>query len=288
MDIELFLKLLLNGLVMGSNYILVATGFTLVYGIARVLNFAHGHFYMLGAFTYGGLIALGIHWTLSLVIAGLGVGLFGLIMWYLIFKPLYSDTFLTVAATIGVGLIMVHGIIVTVGERDVIVPSVFKGALNIGSMAISLEKLAIVIISLGVMLALYFFLKSKIGKALEATSIDQEAASLQGINTGRVFLMAIVLGSIMAGIAGAVIVPHLTAQAYMGYPITIVFLCIVVVAGHGSIKGAVIIGLLFGFVKSFGYHFLGTLDVVLMMLVVAILMYIKPWGIWGTEFRRTI
>jgi branched-chain amino acid transport system permease protein len=243
---------------------------------------------MLGAFFYGGLIALGFHWTLSLIIAGLALGLFGVITWHLIFKPLYFDVFLTVAASIGLGLILVNCVIVTVGEKDIILPTVFRGQLSIDSVAISLEKIAIVIISLGVMLTLYFFLRTKIGKALEATTIDQAAAELQGINTGKMFSIAMFLGSAMAGIAGAIIVPHLTAQAHMGNPMTLIFLSIVVVAGHGSIKGAVIIGLLFGLIKSFGYYFLGTLDFILLMIIVAIFMYIKPWGIWGVEFKRTL
>jgi branched-chain amino acid transport system permease protein len=288
MNLQLFLQLLLNGLVIGSTYVLVATGFTVVYGTARVLNFAHGHYYMLGAFIYGGLALLGLHWALSLILTALALGLFGLITWHLIFKPLYFDVFLTVAASIGMGLIMVQGIIVTAGERDIIVPSVFQGSFDVGDVTISIEKLAIVGISFGVMLGLHLFLKTRIGKALEATTIDQDAASLQGINPGRMFAIAMVLGSTMAGIAGAVIVPYLTAQANMGYPITLMFLCIVVVAGHGSVKGAVIVGILFGLIKSFGYHFLGTMDIIVLMVVVAILMYVKPWGIWGVEFKRTI
>jgi branched-chain amino acid transport system permease protein len=97
-----------------------------------------------------------------------------------------------------------------------------------------------------------------------------------------------VIGSAIAGIAGAVIVPYLSAQPNMGNPITTVYLCVVVVAGHGSLKGAVITGLLFGLVKSFGFHYLGSWDYIIMMLLVAVIMYIRPWGIWGVEFRRRI
>lgn len=288
MGLEVFFQLILNGLVLGSNYVLVASGFTLVYGTAKVFNFAHGHFYMLGAFVYGGLIFLGVPWILSLIIAGFTLGLFGLITWHAIFKPLYFDVFLTVACTIGLGLIMVNGLIVVIGEKDIIVPSIFKGSFTLGTTTISLEKLSIVLISLGVMLALHRFLNSKIGKALEATTVDQEAASLQGINTGRIFVLAIIIGSALAGIAGAIMVTYLTAQPNMGFPITTMFLCIVVVAGHGSLKGAVIIGLLFGLVRSFVFHYLGTWDYVIIMVLVAVIMYIRPWGIWGFEFRRRI
>jgi len=288
MGSNVFFQLLLNGLVLGSSYVLVAAGFTLVYGAARVFNFAHGHFYMLGAFIYGGLVFLGIPWILSLLIVGLALGLFGLITWYALFKPLYSDVFLTVAISVGLGLIMVQGIIVMAGERDVVVPSVFKGVFALGDTTISLEKLSIVLISLGIMSVLHLFLKSKIGKALEATTIDQEGASLQGINTGWMFAIAMIVGSSLAGIAGAVIVPYLSAQPNMGYPITTTYLCIVVVAGHGSLKGAVIIGLLFGLVRSFGFHYLGTWDYTIMLLLVAIIMYVRPWGIWGVEFRRKV
>ena len=288
MEFKVFFQLLLNGLVLGSSYILVAAGFTLVYGSARVFNFAHGHFYMLGAFIYGGLVLLGLPWILSLIIAGLALALFGYLSWQVIFRPLYFDVFLTVATTVGLGLIMVQGVILIAGERDIVVPSVFKGILTLGDTAVSVEKLSIVLISLAVMLALHLFLKSKIGKALEATTIDPEGASLQGINTGRMFVIAMALGSALAGIAGAVIVPYLSAQPNMGYPITTTYLCIVVVAGHGSLKGAVVTGLLFGLIKSFGYHFLGTWDYTLMLLLVAVIMYLRPWGIWGVEFRRKV
>jgi len=288
MDFKVFFQLLLNGLVLGSSYILVAAGFTLVYGSARVFNFAHGHFYMLGAFIYGGLVLLGLPWILSLIIAGLALALFGYLSWQVIFRPLYFDVFLTVATTVGLGLIMVQGVIVIAGERDIVVPSVFKGVLTLGDTAVSVEKISIVLISLAVMLALHLFLKSKIGKALEATTIDPEGASLQGINTGRMLVIAMALGSALAGIAGAVIVPYLSAQPNMGYPITTTYLCIVVVAGHGSLKGAVVTGLLFGLIKSFGYHFLGTWDYTLMLLLVAVIMYLRPWGIWGVEFRRKV
>jgi len=287
MNIQVFIQLLVNGLVTGGIYVLVSTGFALVYGTARVLNFAHGHFYMLGAFVYGGLISLGVPWTLSILLSGLAIALLGGITWYLIFKPLYNDLFLTVAASIGIGLIMIYGIIVTVGERDIIVPSIFPGLLNIEGVTVPFEKVAIVGFSLAVMLGLYYFSRTKTGKALEATTIDEDAASLQGINTDRMFLIAMLVGSGMAGVAGAVIAPLLTAQAHMGNPIIIIFLSVVVVAGHGSIKGAVMIGLLFGLVKSFGYHYLGTFDFVLLLLVVAIIMYVRPWGIWGVEFKRT-
>jgi branched-chain amino acid transport system permease protein len=288
MGFNVFFQLVLNGLVLGSSYVLVAAGFTLVYGTARVFNFAHGHFYMLGAFIYGGLVSLGLPWILSLLIVGLALGIFGLVTWYGLFKPLYSDVFLTVAISVGLGLIMVQGIIVIAGERDVVVPSVFKGIFTLGDTTISLEKLSIVLISLGIMSVLHLFLKSKLGKALEATTIDQEGASLQGINTGWMFAIAMTVGSSLAGIAGAVIVPYLSAQPNMGYPITTTYLCIVVVAGHGSLKGAVIIGLLFGLVRSFGYQYLGTWDYTIMLLLVAIIMYVRPWGIWGVEFRRKV
>ena len=288
MSIQTLIQLLVNGLVTGSVYVLVATGFTVVYGTARVMNFAHGHYYMLGAFIYGGLVLSGVHWAISLVLTGLALGVFGLITWHIIFKPLYDDVFLTVAASVGMGLIMVQGIIVIAGERDIIVPSVFVGTLEIGDIVVPIEKLAIVVISILLMLALHFFLKTKIGKALEATTIDKDASSLQGINPGRMFQIAMGLGSAMAGLAGAVIVPCMTAQASMGNPITLIFLCIVVVAGHGSIKGTVIVGILFGLIKSVGYHFLGSLDIVLLMIIVAILMYLRPWGLWGVEFKRTV
>ena len=224
---------------------------------------------------------------MAVVAAGIGLGLLGALSWKLVFKPLYRDMLMTIAATTGIGLIMVQGIIVTVGERDIIVPTIFPGLLHVGGVTVAVEKIALIIITLLIMLAIYLFLGTKTGKALEATTIDEDAAALQGINSERMFLLATVVGSALAGVAGALIVPTLTAQAGMGWTLTLIFLCIVMVAGHGSIKGAIIVGLLFGLVESFGYYYVGTLDSIILFAVVAVIIYIRPWGIWGVEFKRT-
>jgi branched-chain amino acid transport system permease protein len=278
----MFLQLLINGLVLASIYILVASGFSLVLGVTRILNFAHAEFYMLGAFTFfamSGLLKL--NWILGLIVSAIAMAALGGICYWFIFKPLYGSFIRTLAASMGIGLISVQGTIVAFGEKDRIMFPIFSGSINIAGATVSAEKLTLCAFALLIMLGLGLILKTKVGKAMYAVAEDQEAAALQGINVKRIFLVAMSLGCAMAGVAGSLVAPMFSVNSHMGGAVFIMAILTTILSGHGSMKGAIIIGSIIGLIESFGYYFMGSSNLVLIFFIALVIIYFKPFGLFG-------
>lgn len=278
----MFLQLLINGMVLASVYVLVASGFSLVLGVTRILNFAHPEFYMLGAFTFyaiSGLLKL--NWILGLVISSLAMGVFGGMCYWFIFRPLYGAFLRTLAASIGIGLITIQGTIVVFGEKDRIMTPLFPGSIHIAAATISVEKLMLCVFALFSMLGLGLFLKTKVGRAMYAVAEDQDAAALQGINVRRIFLIAVALGCAMAAVAGSMVAPMFSVNSHMGGAVFIMAILTTILSGHGSMKGAVMIGSIIGLAESFGYYFLGSANLILIFFIALVIIYFKPFGLFG-------
>ncbi len=276
------LQLLINGLVLAAIYVLVASGFSLVLGVTRILNFAHPEFYMLGAFTFyaiSGLLKL--NWILGVAISSLAMGIFGGICYWFIFRPLYGAFLRTLAASIGIGLITIQGTIVIFGEKDRIMTPLFPGSIHIGEATISVEKLMLCVFALLSMVGLGLFLKSKVGRAMYAVAEDQDAAALQGINVRRIFMLAMALGCAMAAVAGSMVAPMFSVNSHMGGAVFIMAILTTILSGHGSMKGAVMIGSVIGLAESFGYYFLGSANLVLIFFIALVIIYFKPFGLFG-------
>lgn len=282
----MFLQLLFSGMVLAAIYVLVASGFSLVLGVTRILNFAHPEFYMLGAFVFYAVSGvLKLHWILGLAISSLAMGIFGAICYWFIFRPLYGYFLRTLAASIGIGLITIQGTIIVFGEKDRIMTPVFPGSIHIAGTAITVEKLMLCGFALLSMVGLGLFLKSKIGRAMYAVAEDQDAAALQGINVRRIFMLAMALGCAMAAVAGSMVAPMFSVNSHMGGAVFIMAILTTILSGHGSMKGAVIIGSLIGLAESFGYYFLGSGNLVLIFFVVLVIIYFKPFGLFGREHQ---
>jgi len=281
MDKALFVQLLINGLLKGGIYVLVASGLSLILGVARILNIAHGEFYMLGAYAFVFLYGLfEVNWIIALFGSMLAVAIIGAVVYMLIFKPLLGDFFSTMVATIGLLMIINQSVVIAFGEKDLFVRPILKGILNIGGITLPYDRFVVLAMSLIVMLGMHFFLNTKFGKAMNATALDPEAAALLGINPKIVFAIAVVLGSALAGIAGAVMVPLIGANRHLSQ-IIIMVIFVVLVAGHGSMKGTVVVGLSMGLVESFAYQFLGTQYMVALLAAIGIIVYFRPEGLFG-------
>jgi branched-chain amino acid transport system permease protein len=209
------------------------------------------------------------------------MGALGVICYWIVFRPLYGFFIRTVAASTGIALITIQGTIVAFGEKDRIMVPIFKGSLNIANTMISAEKLVLCILTLCIMLGLGFVLKTKIGKAMYAVAEDQDAAALQGVNVRWIFSIAMGLGCAMAGLAGSVVAPMFSVNSYMGGPVFIMAILTTILSGHGSIKGAILIGSIIGLTESFGYYFLGSSNMVLIFFIALVIIYFKPFGIFG-------
>ena len=203
------LQQLVNGLILGSVYALLALGYTMVYGIIKLINFAHGDIYMIGAFMGYYLInILKFNFFLSLILAMLLTALLGVVIEFLAYRPLRNSTRIAALITaIGVSFLLEYGMIFFVGANTRSFPQVIKTVrFNLGPISISNIQLLILGISIFLMVALQFIVqKTKMGKAMRAVSVDSDAAQLMGINVNRTISFTFALGSALAGAAGVLI-----------------------------------------------------------------------------------
>jgi len=290
-ELQLFFQLLLNGLSIGLLYSLICVGFVVILSVPKVFNFAHGQFYMLGAYAlYAFHVMLGLNFALSLVLAALSVGLIGAICGRYVFmrvRPVagqrLGESLLKAAAvTIGMGLIFQQMILHSFGPAERGVKPIFPGVLDIGGVTVNLEKLAVTGYALCFIAILWWFLtKSRTGIAMRAAGMDQEAAILQGINTRGTFVVAVAAGTALAGAAGAIIAPVLALGPEMGGPMLHVAFMALLLGGMQSILGAGVGGLMLGIGLSFGFHFLGELGELAFFLLIALVLVFKPTGLMG-------
>lgn len=282
MKLNLVLQVLLNGLTLSMIYILVGVGFTLVLGVARVLNFAHTQFYMLGTYAFWLIYeSLGHHCLLGMIGGTLSMVILGGVVYCLLFRRLIGNFFMSMVASIGLGLITVQSVILIFGERDLLITPIFPGVTRIAGAVIPAQKVAILLTALILAVGVYLLLKTKMGKAMYAVSINREVAAALGINTDRIYLFVLLVGSGMAGIAGTVMAPMTMAASYLGNEMIIFSLLVVVLGGGGQVKGAVIAGFILGLAESFGYQLFGNTALIYIFLLVGVIMYLRPGGLFG-------
>ncbi|GAA5436320.1 branched-chain amino acid ABC transporter permease [Deinococcus sp. A31D244] len=282
------LQQLFNALALGGVYALVALGLTLVYGVMRVPNFAHGGLYMLGAYlTYASLDRLGVGYVPALIIAALGVALLAALLERLIFYPLRNAPH-------------VHPMIAAIGvlfflEALISHPSVFgpdfkqiaepvPGILNLGGVTLTWQRLLIIAASLVVMWGLNFFLKRTLtGATIEAMSQNREGARLVGINTNRVGMLTFAISGALAAVAAALVAPINAVTPSMGEVMNLKVFAIIILGGMGSVPGAIVGAFLLAFTEVFGgfYINLDFADVIGFAMLVIVLA-IRPQGL----FRR--
>ncbi len=283
MTVSLFFQLLANGLVTGGTYALVASGLTLTLGVIKLFNFAQGHFYMLGAWiTYGIVVLLGLPYPVALLAALIAMALLGVLMYFgIIHKTLSKGFFAGLLVTVYAATIIQQTALLTFASIQKTVPPVFPGTLNIGDVTMNWGKLFAILCGIVVLVALYFFMKLKIGKAMIAAAENVDVAALQGINVRRIFWMTMAVGCGLSGLTGAIIAPVSGAYLTMGSDIFMRVLLVLMVGGMGSMSGALIGGFLVGIVESFAFQYVGYLNMVVIMACVAVFMFFRPGGLLG-------
>ncbi len=300
--LDIILQQLANGLILGSFYALVALGYTMVYGIIKLLNFAHGDLYMVGGFV-GFLILsaisglLGESWgaiVCSMVLSMLAVGLLGVIIQRVAYRPMLKAPRLSILITaLAVSMILSNGVMaITDGEYLAFNTDLGYDGLDFGNVFISYTQLALVISASVLMVILYLFVnKTLYGKAMRAIAIDQDACKLMGINVNRIIGLTFFIGSSLAAAAGVMAgVYYGSLHFSMGFVIGLKAFTAAVIGGIGSIPGAMLGGLVLGLLEAFGTQipFVGSewKDVFSFGLLI-LLLILKPTGILGkTEIER--
>ncbi|MFT0545978.1 branched-chain amino acid ABC transporter permease [Allopusillimonas ginsengisoli] len=273
-----------NGLIVGLLYLLMAVGFTLVFGVMRMVNFAHGEFYMLGAFgAYYLTAGLGLSFLPALAITFLGAVLFGAAIEWVVLKPFRNDELNGMIATIGLAMILQNLALMFFGPDPLSMPSLAQGATRFGKIAIPTSRIYVVIFALVVLALLYAFLKhSRPGRALRAVVEDFEIASIQGIRARIYYPIGFGIGVGLAAVAGALMAPLFSVSPFVGAAPLLKAFIVVILGGLGSIPGAAVAGLALGLLESYSSLFFSssTADMLIFMIVIAMLV-IRPKGLLG-------
>jgi branched-chain amino acid transport system permease protein len=302
-----FVQLVVNGLTLGSLYALIALGYSLVYGVLKLLNFAHGEVYMIGSFIgYGVLqvlggsanpsVPVGILLPLLMLVAALGAGLVGVAIERFAYRPLrQSPRIAPLVSALGTSFFLQATMLLVVGARIVRYESEklidVSSGVHAGVLNISVMRMLVIGVSAVVMIGLNIFMKrSKLGKAMRATSYDPEAAQMMGMDVNRVVMVTFFIGSALAGVAGV-----MSGLVYnrvfhtMGFVAGLKGFTASVVGGIGSIQGAMAGGLIIGFAESFAQGYVSTTfyDVVVFVVLIGFLLT-RPRGLFGVPELKKV
>lgn len=281
----LFFQQILNGIMLGSVYSLVALGLTLIYGILGIPNFAHGALYMLGAYiTFLLVSSAGINFWLAMIVAMVGLALVGMLVERLVFRPLMEAPHLnSFIAAIGLIFIIENGALILWGPDFKRFPPIYEQLYHIFGITITLQRIIIVLTAVGLIILMELFIKkTTIGATIEATAQDRIGTQLVGINVNRVDLITFALGTALAAAAGALIGPILLVYPSMGGAVILKAFVIIILGGMGSIPGAIVGGFILGLLESIGGGYITTeYHEVLAFGVLVAVLAIKPTGLFG-------
>jgi branched-chain amino acid transport system permease protein len=289
MDISFLLgQALANGLIIGLLYLLMAIGFTLVFGVMRVVNFAHGEFYMLGAFAaYLGVTRLQLPFLAAVCLAFAAAVVLGWLIEVVVLKGFRGDELSGMIATIGLAMVLQNGALLLFGPDPQSMPPVAQGVVSLGPVVMPLSRLYVVVFSVAVLAALYVFLMhSRTGRALRAVVQDAEIASAQGISARLIYPLGFGLGVALAVVAGALMAPVFSVSPGIGATPLLKAFIVVILGGLGSIPGAALASLLLGVTESAANTFMSSSasDMLLFGLVMLMLIF-RPAGLLGQTER---
>lgn len=285
MEIGQLIQTVLFCLVLGSYYTLIASGFTLVFGISRIFNFAHGELYMLGGFFMFYLYGQAqMNFLGAFIICGLAVGLIGVVLERVFYHKVRMHINATFMVAVGLMLILSNLALVLFGPLIKDVPTPFEGALTFQQIDISWERLAVVIGCAIVMFCLHFFInQTKQGLSLRAVAQDPDTAALMGMSVDRSRALAFFVGSLLAGVAAVITIPVFYIDPFVGGTAMLRAMVVVILGGLGSITGAIAGGFALGLIDGLGLTFLGYPAYAIGWIVVIILMLVRPLGLLGKE-----
>jgi len=287
---------LVNGLTLGAIYALIALGYTMVYGILKFINFAHGDILMVG--TYAGLYTYTAiqgsevgTWT---VVAMAASGTLGFVVERVAYRPLRRAPRLApLLSAIGVSIILMNTAAFVFGTKSKDFPYPFENnPAIIGGVAITPHQILILVVALVMMVALKIFIdRSRLGKAMRATSLDMDVARLMGINVDSIISLTFVIGSALAAVAGVLIALEYTVYPTMGTTAGLKAFIAAVVGGIGDISGAMLGGILLGVLETFGVAVFGIpvgLKDTIAFSILIIILLVKPSGLLGRAEREKV
>jgi len=278
----------IDGLIQSCIYMTMAFGMVLVFSILGILNWTHGQFYMLGAFVvYYGIAAAGMPLPVSMLISAVLIGGLGMLVEKFIIErltgPGYGPLYVTVA-TLALIFFFEGASGMLFGALDKGLATVLPGVLDLGSFSVSYQKIAVIIFTLIVMVAMYVVLNfTKVGLAIRAAAQDPVAASLHGISVGQVSLIVMGIGCGLAAMAGGIMAPVYVINPFMGRTPMIMSLLAIIIGGIGSLTGAIVGSIILGFLNSVIAYRLSYISELVLFLLVIIILLVRPQGLFGAS-----
>jgi branched-chain amino acid transport system permease protein len=286
--VESFVSTGLIGVSLGVQYALLALGFTLIFGILGVVNFAHGGFYVLGGYAaYASVHYLGVPYALAVVIALLATGVLGYIFELFLLEHLVEDHLATLMLTLGLYLVIASGVLVTFGPESPEFAFPVRGTWRSGNYYFPKENMIVLSVCVVIIAVVYLLMyRTGFGRALRALADDRRVAMAQGLRPRLLFPLAFGLATALAGLTGALVTPILCLAPNVGEPVLATSFLIVILGGLGSIGGATLAAFLVGMVEAYSSVYLGGSKGALALFVfVLIMLVVRPSGLFGRELR---
>ncbi|MFX0547196.1 branched-chain amino acid ABC transporter permease [Roseovarius sp. S1116L3] len=275
---------LINGIILGTLYLMMAIGFTLVFGVMRIVNFAHGEFYMIGAFSaLIGVTWLGLPYAVTLGMTVVLAILLGALIERVVFRPFRKDELSGMIASLGLAMILQNGALIMFGPDPQAFPSMVSGVFRLGDLIVPKSRALTLGVGVVILLGFYFLLMhTRFGRGLRSLVQDQEIAALYGVRLEIMYPLGLGLGIALAAVAGGLMAPLFGVSPFIGATPLLKAFIVVILGGLGSIPGAALAAMLLGLIESFVSSFVSAsaADIVTFALVVAVLL-LRPSGLLG-------
>ena len=285
-----FVAQVLTGLANAGALFMVASGLSLIFGVTRIVNFAHGSFYMLGAFIGYSLMQVlpgAVGFWGAILLAGLAVGLIGLVVEILVLRPVYrAPELFQLVATFGVILVVQDLALMIWGPEDLLGPRApgLRGVVRIMGEPVPKYDIALLVITPFVALGLWYLIaRTRVGILVRAATQDREMVGALGVNQAWLFTGVFALGTALAGLGGALQLPKGGADLLMDFNILTAVFVVVVIGGMGSLPGAYLAAVLISVLNVFGVTYMPQSTLVLMFVVMVLVLMIRPYGLFGRE-----
>jgi branched-chain amino acid transport system permease protein len=283
--------ILVTGLVNGGVYALLAIGFSLIFGVARIVNIAHTAFYMLAAYCFYALLTrTGLGFLVSGVISVVAVTAFSVLCYRLVIEPVREHESAVLIATIALALVFQELMLFIFGGHFLGIPSTLEGSLRFLGVSIPYQRLLILVVAAAMLVLVWFILyRTRLGLAIRATANDLEVANLMGMNVNRVAMATVAISVALASVAGVVVAPVFVVDPFMWLAPLVTMLAIVVLGGLGSLKGSLIGALIIGYVEAITVFVLPAgayLKGAVALLIMVVVLLVRPEGLFGVVFEE--
>jgi branched-chain amino acid transport system permease protein len=284
--LELIAQVAVSGVLLGGVFALIAAGLNIIFGVVRIINFAHGEFVMLGMYlTFFLHNSYGIDPYLALPIVAAALFVFGVVVQRLVIQPILGASAISkIFATVGLSLVLLNLALILFGGNFRSVRTSYSNAtIDIGAVSVNVPRLVAFLVALVLFAGLFYLLRRTfLGKAFQAVAEDRATAELMGIRAKRIYLLAFGLGSALAGVAGALLMPFTSVYPTVGVSYTLVAFVVVVLGGLGNMGGTLLAGIVIGLTESFSATFISpALSTAVYFVIFVLVLLVRPSGLFG-------